>query len=297
MTVETTEMKRRRRTGTVRRIGLLALILGLVVGMAACDAGVVDVTGVDAGTEGGRDKVKGEGGVQDTNALNIDAQDATNEPGQTPRPEQTTSPEPESTADPERSQEQEPDPVEGMPSNSGGTEIEFKGTVNAIDGNTVTVNGQTLTIPVGYPLPANLTEGAFVEVEARLDASGNLVLLEIEVEDSVGAPAGDDSGHGDEDDSVDDSHQSDSSGDDSPDDQSGDDSSDDQSGDDSSDDGSDDSSDDGGSQSDDSSDDSSDDGGGDDHSDDDSSDDDHRGDDGGGSDDGGGGDDHGGDDD
>ena len=164
-----------------------------------------------------------------------------------------------------------PDSSSSDDSNSGLHEMEVKGQISAIDGNSITVGDAsfTLTSSTTWRIgdnrsadPAEFTVGTYVEVEGRSDGNGGWIASKVKTEDDG---AGDDNGGGSNDDGV-----GDDSGDDSSDDGVGDDSGDDSSDDGVGDDSSDDSSDDG--VGDDSGDDSSDDGVGDDSGDDSSDD-------------------------
>lgn len=66
-----------------------------------------------------------------------------------------------------------------------GEDIEFKGTIDSISGNRIVINGQTLVVPPALEsLVGQLKPGDVVEIKAKFDSNGQLVLVEIKIEDS-----------------------------------------------------------------------------------------------------------------
>lgn len=96
-----------------------------------------------------------------------------------------------------------PQPVNGLPAGSGSddyeddryTEIEFRGVLSAVDGDVWTVNGQQVIVPDSVNLTI-FQVGSFVKVEAWLNADGELIAKEIELEDDH---SGGDDGYDDDD--------------------------------------------------------------------------------------------------
>lgn len=68
-----------------------------------------------------------------------------------------------------------------------GDEGEVSGTIDSINGNTIVIDGQTYTVPDDLAADlAALTPGSTVKIEFFVDANGNLVITQIEVEDDQG---------------------------------------------------------------------------------------------------------------
>jgi len=68
-----------------------------------------------------------------------------------------------------------------------GREIEFKGVIQAIEGNTITINGQTFTVPpeILAKLATQLKVGSTIELKGHLTGSGiTIIKVTLEGEDS-----------------------------------------------------------------------------------------------------------------
>ena len=72
----------------------------------------------------------------------------------------------------------------GQPDDDEVEEVEFRGVVEAMNGNTITVAGMTVDVSTAVVKDGTLQVGVVVEVKARRMADGSLVAVEIEVKGS-----------------------------------------------------------------------------------------------------------------
>jgi len=73
--------------------------------------------------------------------------------------------------------------------NAQGQEVVFTGTVEAVNGNQWTVNGQTITIDEAALVNANIAVGDNVKVEARVGQDGSVTAVSIEITGAEAANA------------------------------------------------------------------------------------------------------------
>jgi len=102
-------------------------------------------------------------------------------------------------------------PEDSLDDDSSG-ELKFKGMVEDVTANTITIGGETFTVVTEDDLTTLFTAGDFYEIEYKLNDDGTITIYQAGLEDSFGDDSMDDSGDDSMDDSSDDSY--DDSGDD-----------------------------------------------------------------------------------
>ncbi|MGQ0601571.1 MAG: DUF5666 domain-containing protein [Anaerolineales bacterium] len=109
-------------------------------------------------------------------------------------------------------------PANATPTPIIGNEVEFSGTLTAINGNAYIVNGITVLITANTEVKDALQIGDFVKVHGTAQADGTLIAREIEKDDDNNGEGDDNSGSGNGDDDDDDDHSGHGGGDDDDDD-------------------------------------------------------------------------------
>jgi hypothetical protein len=116
--------------------------------------------------------------------------EATETPQATETPEPTTTTAPTTTATPQPTTTPRPTAMPQPTATAQPVEVEFTGSVNAIDAGTWTIDGTTVIVNASTEIRDNLTVGQRVKVRALRYADGRLVATRIELSDDGGGGTG-----------------------------------------------------------------------------------------------------------